>query len=109
MVAPVNRQPMQTMLAEMQSMQAAASATKQGMQVQPSASFSEMLMQALSSANEAQMSAESLQTRHELGDKDADLVSVMLATQKANVSFQTMIQVRNRMLNAYREVMNMPM
>ena len=32
----------------------------------------------------------------------------MLSLQKANLSFQTMVQVRNKLVTAYQEVMNMP-
>lgn len=111
MVESVTNKAMQNMLHEMQAMQQAATThSPVGVnKINQQSDFSSFLSQAISAVNRDQITAESLQTRHELGDKDADLVSVMLATQKANVSFQTLMQVRNRMLNAYREVMNMPM
>ena len=42
------------------------------------------------------------------GDNSRSLAEVMVATQKASVSFRAMTEVRNRLIEAYREVMNMP-
>jgi len=41
------------------------------------------------------------------GDSSADLHEVMISLQKANVSFQEMVQVRNKLVTAYHDVMNM--
>ena len=43
----------------------------------------------------------------ELGAPNADLQDVMVSIQKANVSFQQMVQVRNRLVSAYHDIMNM--
>ncbi len=45
----------------------------------------------------------------ETGSGDASLPEVMISMQKASVSFQAMVQVRNKLLDAYNDVMNMPM
>lgn len=45
----------------------------------------------------------------ETGESDAGLAEVMVSLQKASVSFQAMVQVRNKLTDAYKEVMNMPM
>jgi flagellar hook-basal body complex protein FliE len=45
----------------------------------------------------------------ETGASDIKLADVMVATQKASVSFQAMLQVRNKLVEAYKDVMNMPM
>jgi flagellar hook-basal body complex protein FliE len=42
-----------------------------------------------------------------LGDPEANLQDVVLSLQKASLSFQTMVQVRNKLVTAYQEVMNM--
>jgi len=42
------------------------------------------------------------------GDTSTDLTEVMVAMQKASLSFQAMTQVRNKLLEAYKDVMNMP-
>lgn len=70
--------------------------------------FSSLLKQSMDSVNETQMSAGKLATAFEKGDPDVSLAEVMVALEKASVSFQAMTQVRNKLLTAYQEVMNMP-
>ena len=43
-----------------------------------------------------------------MGDPPADLARVMLASGRAQVSFTALTEVRNRLVNAYQDVMNMP-
>jgi flagellar hook-basal body complex protein FliE len=43
----------------------------------------------------------------ELGKPGTNLQDVMVSMQKANISFQTMVQVRNRLVSAYHDMMNM--
>lgn len=69
--------------------------------------FSEILQASLDRVNEAQSSAKSMATAFESGDTSVELPEVMVALQKASVSFQAITQVRNKLLNAYQEVMNM--
>ena len=45
---------------------------------------------------------------YERGAPDVDLAQVMLETQKASVSFRGLAEVRNRLVNVYQEIMNMP-
>jgi flagellar hook-basal body complex protein FliE len=45
----------------------------------------------------------------EAGAANISLADVMVSTQKASVSFQAMLQVRNKLVEAYQDVMNMPM
>jgi flagellar hook-basal body complex protein FliE len=47
-------------------------------------------------------------TRFEMGDPKVDLSQVMISQQKANISFQAVSQVRNKLVSAYQEIMNMP-
>lgn len=70
--------------------------------------FSHMLKNAIDRVNQYQHEAEDLSTRFELGDEDVSLSSVMVALQKSNLSLQAMTQIRNRIVNAYQEIMNMP-
>lgn len=70
--------------------------------------FTELLQQAVSGVNENQMAAQQLRTRFETGDRDVDLTDVMLASQKASIGFNATLQVRNRLVQAYQEIMNMP-
>jgi len=70
--------------------------------------FSTVMKQAIEKVNEQQSTTESLVGAFEAGSSDASLSEVMIAMQKASVSFQAMTEVRNRLIDAYHEVMNMP-
>jgi len=70
--------------------------------------FTQMLQTAISNVNEAQKHAGVLKKSFEVGDPSVDLPQVMLASQKAGVAFEAMIQVRNKLLQAYKDVMSMP-
>ena len=70
-------------------------------------SFGEMLGSAINNVNDNQQTANDLATRYEMGDPEVDLPEVMIALQKSSVSFQAMTQVRNKMVEAYKEIINM--
>jgi flagellar hook-basal body complex protein FliE len=70
--------------------------------------FETLLRGAIGSVNQSQVAAQDLQSAFERGDSSTDLSNVMLATAKAQVSFKAMVEVRNRLVNAYQEIMNMP-
>jgi flagellar hook-basal body complex protein FliE len=71
-------------------------------------SIGEMMGNAINQVNETQMHSGNLSTRYTQGDPNVDLPEVMVAMQKSSVSFQAMSQVRNKLLEAYKDVMNMP-
>ena len=73
-----------------------------------SASFGDLLKQSIDKVNETQQTAGELKTAFETGSKDVDLAEVMIAVQKSSVSFQAMVQVRNKLVEAYKDVMSMP-
>jgi flagellar hook-basal body complex protein FliE len=70
-------------------------------------SFGAVLGQFVSQVNEAQAASTDLAARFEQGDEKVSLAQVMVASQKSNVSFQAVVQVRNKLLAAYQDVMNM--
>jgi len=70
--------------------------------------FGEMLKNAIDGVNEAGMKSGQMQTAFEQGDPNVSLTQVMVSMQKASVSFQAMTQVRNRLVSAYEDIMNMP-
>lgn len=72
-----------------------------------SADFASVLKASLDQANGMQQQASRLSRDFELGTSDASLPDVMMAVQKANVSFQQVVQVRNRLVSAYHDIMNM--
>ena len=74
-----------------------------------SGDFAAMLKQSIDAVNQSQQSANGLADAFETGQSDISLAEVMIATQKANVSFQAMLQVRNKLVDAYKDIMSMPM
>ena len=70
--------------------------------------FGTLLKDAIAKVNQYQQEAENLATRFEAGEEGISLSSVMVALQKSNISLQAMAQVRNRIVSAYQEIMNMP-
>ena len=71
--------------------------------------FKTMFKNAIDGVNTKQKTANNLATRFEQGDPNVDLPEVMIALQKSSVSFQAMTQVRNKLVDAYKEIMNMPL
>lgn len=70
--------------------------------------FTDMLRQAVDGVNDAQQKSGELQNAFQAGDPDVDITQVMVQMQKASVSFDAMNQVRNRLVSAYQDIMNMP-
>ncbi|MDH5184071.1 MAG: flagellar hook-basal body complex protein FliE [Gammaproteobacteria bacterium] len=68
--------------------------------------FGEMLKQSIDSVNELQMASKDATTAFEMGDKNVSLAEVMLAKEKAGVAFQTMLTVRSKLIEAYKEIQN---
>jgi flagellar hook-basal body complex protein FliE len=71
--------------------------------------FATLLKQGLEKVNETQSTASSLAAKFERGVPGVELPQVMLEMQKANVSFRALTEVRNKFVEAYREIMNMPL
>ena len=69
--------------------------------------FGAVLGQALSTVNAYQLDSGAKAAAFSRGETD-DLVGVMVASQKSSVAFQAALQVRNRMVSAYQDIMNMP-
>jgi flagellar hook-basal body complex protein FliE len=79
-------------------------------QVKPTAGspdFASMLKSSLDQVNQVQQDAQAQQLAFQSGAPEANLQDVMVSLQKASLSFQTMVQVRNKLVSAYQEVMNM--
>jgi flagellar hook-basal body complex protein FliE len=69
--------------------------------------FASMIQQSLAQVNGAQAQAETATHQYQLGQNDVSLEDAMISMQKANISFQTTLQVRNKLVAAYNDVMNM--
>lgn len=71
--------------------------------------FGTAMQQALEQVNTQSMNASELINKFETGQGDTSVAEVMVAMQKASVSMQAMTEVRNRLVEAYREIMSMPL
>ena len=74
----------------------------------PASSFGDMLETTLNAVNEAQQQSRELKIGFENGTTDKSLAEVMIASQKANLSFRAVTEVRNKLVSAYQDIMNMP-
>src|SRR3546814_17217790 len=101
-----------SVLAQIRSMQAqtalAPARVQQADATQPAeGGFASVLKTAINEVNGAQNNARDLQKSFAMGDPNVELSSVMLAGAKAQVQVKAMTEVRNRLVAAYRDIMNM--
>lgn len=97
-----------TLLTQMRAMAAQAQGkTAETSNAALETSFSDILKQSVDKVNDTQMSANKLAEAFQAGDPNVQVSEVMVALQKSNVSFQAMLQVRNKLVNAYQDIMNM--
>jgi flagellar hook-basal body complex protein FliE len=81
----------------------------QGLQGNTSANqFSDMLSQAVNNVNGLQSESREMQKSFDMGDPNLSLADVMIAKEKSGIAFEATIQVRNKVLEAYKTIMNMP-
>ncbi len=71
------------------------------------ANFGDALKNAIEQVNAAQEQAKQMSEGFITGTSEANLQDVMIASQKASLSFQQMVQVRNKLVTAYQDIMNM--
>lgn len=99
----------QQVLAEMRALQARASGGAPS--IAPSAAqpsdFASLMKNSVDHIASMQNQATALSGAYETGDKSVDLTKVMLEVQKAALAFRAMTEVRNKLLDAYSQVMNM--
>jgi flagellar hook-basal body complex protein FliE len=69
--------------------------------------FGAVLTDAVQAVNAQQQKAQNLSASYERGETH-DIVGVMIERQKASIGFEATLQVRNKLLSAYRDIMNMP-
>ncbi|MCL5272006.1 MAG: flagellar hook-basal body complex protein FliE [Gammaproteobacteria bacterium] len=70
--------------------------------------FSLVFQNALNQVNDLSQNADALKTRFELGDPNVSLGEVMIASQKSSLGFEATLRVRNKVVQAYQDIMNMP-
>ena len=71
------------------------------------ADFAKALESALKGVDQSQSQADNMARRFQLGDQSVSLEQTMIAMQKANISFQALAQIRNRVITAYQSIMSM--
>lgn len=98
-----------SVLAQMRAMSAQASSSVVETKPTNSSDFSSVLSQSIEAVNKTQKEAGALSTAFTKGETDASLAEVMVSLQKANLSFQTVLQTRNKLVDAYKDVMRMTM
>ena len=100
-------------LAQIRTLQAQASfkpaAPMAGPAATPKVGFDTLLKGAIDQVNQTQQTSVRLQESFVRGDRNTDLSSVMLAGAKAQVEFRGMVEVRNRLVAAYQDIMTMPL
>ena len=79
----------------------------QGPQGTGKAGFADLVKGAISQVNEAQVNSRSLQAAYERGE-GVPLTDVVLGMQKSSLAFEATLQIRNKVLKAYEEILNMP-
>jgi len=80
-----------------------------GMAEQPAAKvdFSQALKSSLDSVAASQNKADQMAQQFTMGNDNVNLSDVMISMQKANIEFQATVQVRNKLVSAYQDMMNM--
>lgn len=70
--------------------------------------FGNLLKSSLDAVNASQQTSRAMKIGFENGTGEASLAEVMIASQKADVSFRAITEVRNKLVQAYQDIMNMP-
>jgi flagellar hook-basal body complex protein FliE len=70
--------------------------------------FQDVFTQAINKVNTIQQASANTANAYLRGDPNVDVTDVMIASQKSTVAFQAMTQVRNKLVEAYKDIMNMP-
>jgi flagellar hook-basal body complex protein FliE len=94
------------LLREIHTAQAASQNTGVTANQGPANGFTSALQDALGSVNAVQQRSEDLSVAYEKGEV-TDVAKVMLARQEAGVAFEATLQVRNKLLSAYQDIMRM--
>ncbi|NVJ60347.1 MAG: flagellar hook-basal body complex protein FliE [Gammaproteobacteria bacterium] len=99
----------ETILAQMRQMSEAAQNNPiKSTQATPNADFTSAMSKAINTVNQYQSEASQAARSIESGDGGVSLVKAMIASQKSSVAFEAAVQVRNRVVSAYQDIMNMP-
>ena len=95
------------LILQMRALAARSSAAPTVSDTAEKAPFADVMKQSIDDVNAAQQKAASMAASYEQG-ADVDIAEVMISLQKADLSFKAMTEVRNRLVSAYQDIMNMP-
>jgi flagellar hook-basal body complex protein FliE len=79
----------------------------QGTNASQKVDYASVAKDALDAVDESQKTSSALKSAYERGE-DVPLTSVVLAMQKSSLAFEATLQVRNKVLKAYQDILNMP-
>ncbi|MCP4993891.1 MAG: flagellar hook-basal body complex protein FliE [Gammaproteobacteria bacterium] len=95
-------------LAQMRVMSAQAASQTKPVEQGVSGDFGSLLKDSIDQVSVAQSKSSELKQAFEMGSGDVNLAEVMIAVEKSGLAFDAMVQVRNKLVDAYKDVMNMP-
>ena len=103
----IDTRQIEQMLAELKSASALGAGKSAAAQAPAgSPDFAEVLKTTIDQVSAAQVDAQKMAEDFSSGQGDVNLQDVMINLQKASLSFQQMVQVRNRLVSAYHDIMN---
>jgi flagellar hook-basal body complex protein FliE len=100
----------QAMIAQLKAHATRPQATPPVVQSEPTVAkvnFADALKNSLDAVNASQVKASTMGKQFSSGDDSVSLSDVMVSMQKASINFQATVQVRNKLVTAYHEIMNM--
>ncbi|MDH3451155.1 MAG: flagellar hook-basal body complex protein FliE, partial [Gammaproteobacteria bacterium] len=95
------------LIEQLNSLRDSAAGLQQSEKTVSSTDFAALMRQYVDKVNGAQQQAATLAADFEAGARDVQLLDVMVSMQKSRIAFESLVQVRNRFLSAYQEIMNM--
>lgn len=104
----INTNVLLTQLRTMASQAGMAEVSEQKIEQSSTVDFTAVLEKSVEYVNDQAVQSANLANAFERGDPGVELSQVMIEMQKARISFETLSQVRNKVVSAYQEIMNMP-
>jgi flagellar hook-basal body complex protein FliE len=110
-IGAIDTSRIEAMVAQLKAAQARATpgseSPLQAKQATGPVDFAAALKSSLDGVNQVQQQGQELARRFEMGDSTVSLSDAMISLQKSSIAFQQTIQVRNKLVSAYQEIMNM--
>lgn len=97
----------ESMLSRMEQLRGAARGEAAVPATRSDVDFAALLRDAVREVNAAQNAAQAQAQSFQMGDRSVSIEQVMISMQQASLSFQGMVAVRNKLVEAYREISNL--